>query len=201
MTDVKYNPDVIMTPDMYQVHAARTLVAQWPDLSEADAMLVWVALGLVGEVNELLSEVYKIGVGLTMPSHVILRNELGDCFWYAAGICSNRGWEFVDVVSARVSSSKAAIDLAIEAAIAAGEVAEIVKKGVLHGHGMTFEIHENLLGALTVCVDRLINLCTHYRATLPDVLSGNIAKLLKRYPKRFNASDSVARVDKGADNE
>ena len=74
----------------------------------------------------------------------------------------------------------------------AGEVCELVKKGIFHQHGLDREKIFKELGDLCWY---LASLCTNLDIELGDVMAGNIAKLLTRYPNGFSSADSMARRD------
>lgn len=74
----------------------------------------------------------------------------------------------------------------------AGEVAGLVKKGVLHRHGLSVDAMKKELG--DVCW-YLAAICTVLGIDLSEVMEGNIEKLKLRYPNGFSSADSIARVD------
>lgn len=74
----------------------------------------------------------------------------------------------------------------------AGEVAEMVKKGILHQHGLFYEKMAKELGD---CLWYIAALCTKMDLDMGDVMAANIEKLKVRYPDGFSSGDSIARVD------
>lgn len=75
----------------------------------------------------------------------------------------------------------------------AGEVADHIKKGIFHQHGIDFpklrkEIGDTLWYAAA--------LCTTLGLDLSEIMQENIDKLKVRYPDGFNSEDSIRRVDK-----
>lgn len=74
----------------------------------------------------------------------------------------------------------------------AGEVCEMVKKGIFHQHGVDREKMHKELGDVLWYVAAL---CTNFDFDMGDVMAANIEKLKKRYPGGYNPSDSMARVD------
>lgn len=74
----------------------------------------------------------------------------------------------------------------------AGEIADLVKKGIFHQHGLVTAKVQEELGDLMWYVAAL---CTKLGISLDDVLSQNIAKLQKRYPDGYSSAASKARVD------
>lgn len=73
----------------YQELAARTLIDRPGfDISDNEMMIIWNAIGLVGEAGEV-AELAKKGI---FHQHDIdkveLSKELGDCLWYIAALCT-----------------------------------------------------------------------------------------------------------------
>jgi len=97
-----------MTPQNYQVEAARTLIPE-PDhaISGHDMMLVWCATGLIGEAGEVADYIKK-GVfhqhGISSEKIV---DELGDVLWYLTSLCTLAGIELSDVMEHNVRKLKA----------------------------------------------------------------------------------------------
>jgi NTP pyrophosphatase (non-canonical NTP hydrolase) len=75
----------------------------------------------------------------------------------------------------------------------AGEVAELVKKGVFHRHGIDRDKLAKELGDVLWYV---AGLCTRAGLTLEEVMALNIEKLKARYPEGFSSDGSINRVDK-----
>jgi len=73
-----------------------------------------------------------------------------------------------------------------------GEVAELLKKGIFHQHGVDPEKLKKELG--DVCW-YLAGLCTVYGFDLGEIMRMNIDKLLTRYPNGYNPDDSKKRID------
>jgi len=74
----------------------------------------------------------------------------------------------------------------------AGEVAELVKKGVFHRHGIDREKMVKELGDVMWYVAAL---CTKLDMDLGVIMEVNIRKLEERYPSGFSSQDSKRRVD------
>ena len=74
----------------------------------------------------------------------------------------------------------------------AGEVAELVKKGIFHQHGLDLIKLEKELGDVLWYVAAL---CTTCGLDMGVVMEENIDKLLTRYPNGYNPSDSQLRLD------
>ena len=74
----------------------------------------------------------------------------------------------------------------------AGEVAELVKKGIFHQHGIDREKMVKELGDVMWYVAAL---CTKLDMDLGVIMEVNIRKLEKRYPDGYSSTDSQRRVD------
>lgn len=74
----------------------------------------------------------------------------------------------------------------------AGEVAELVKKGIFHQHGLDMEKLKDELGDLLWYV---AGLCSTLGISMGEVMEANIEKLKNRYPHGYNPEDSKKRVD------
>jgi NTP pyrophosphatase (non-canonical NTP hydrolase) len=74
----------------------------------------------------------------------------------------------------------------------AGEVLDLVKKGVCHRHGLDREKLKKELGDVLWYVSAL---CSKLGFTLEEVMQANIDKLRQRYPEGYTAAASQARAD------
>lgn len=74
----------------------------------------------------------------------------------------------------------------------AGEVADTVKKGILHQHGLDRDKMRKELGDVLWYVAAL---CTKLDMDMGEVMAANIDKLRARYPDGYRPVDSIARVD------
>lgn len=74
----------------------------------------------------------------------------------------------------------------------AGEVAELVKKGIFHQHGLDVEKMAREIGDVCWYVAAL---CTTLDLDLGAIMADNIAKLEARYPNGYSSEDSRKRVD------
>lgn len=74
----------------------------------------------------------------------------------------------------------------------AGEVAELVKKGIFHRHGLDTD---NLVKELGDCLWYIAALCTSTGLDLGEVMQRNIDKLNERYPNGWRAEDSQNRKE------
>ncbi len=74
----------------------------------------------------------------------------------------------------------------------AGEVADHIKKGVFHRHGID---KDKLVKELGDNLWYIAALCTKLGVTLENVMQLNIDKLRKRYPDGYSSLASLERVD------
>jgi NTP pyrophosphatase (non-canonical NTP hydrolase) len=73
-----------------------------------------------------------------------------------------------------------------------GEVTDILKKHLFHGHILSEEHLKEELGDVMFYI---VNLATLYDIDMSEVLQNNVDKLLKRYPNGFNSEDSINREE------
>lgn len=105
-----------------------------------------------------------------------------DQYQHAAKRTLNVDWTFDRQVA------NAALGLAGEA----GEVADLLKKVLYHGHDLDRSKLADELGDVLWYLAAVASLHGLY---LDDIAERNIAKLLVRFPNGFTQEDSVARVD------
>jgi NTP pyrophosphatase (non-canonical NTP hydrolase) len=74
----------------------------------------------------------------------------------------------------------------------AGEVADHIKKGVFHQHGIDLEKLKKEIGDTLWYTAAL---CTMLDLNMSEIMQANIEKLWVRYPKGYNPADSKSRVD------
>ena len=74
----------------------------------------------------------------------------------------------------------------------AGEVAELIKKGVFHQHGVD---RQKLAKELGDVLWYAAALCTKAGLDMGEVMQVNIDKLRERYPNGYSSEDSKRRVD------
>lgn len=73
-----------------------------------------------------------------------------------------------------------------------GEVSDLLKKFIHHGHSTS---KETLMKEMGDVMHYLTGLATLYDIDIREVLDMNIEKLVKRYPNGFNKEDSIKRID------
>lgn len=74
----------------------------------------------------------------------------------------------------------------------AGEVVDLLKKVLFHGHELD---KEKVIGELGDTLHYLSGLCTILNIDLEGVASYNVAKLKRRYPNGFSQAASIHRAD------
>ena len=74
----------------------------------------------------------------------------------------------------------------------AGEVADHIKKGVFHQHGIDLEKLKKEIGDT---LWYLAALCTTLDLDMSSIMQANIEKLKVRYPNGYSSADSQRRVD------
>lgn len=74
----------------------------------------------------------------------------------------------------------------------AGEVADMIKKYMFHGHSLN---HGELVKELGDCAWYLALLCTALGISLEEVMIANIEKLKRRYPEGFSSEASINRTE------
>lgn len=72
----------------------------------------------------------------------------------------------------------------------AGEVADLIKKGVFHGHELDREELKKELGDVMWYVANVARLAGF---SLSEIAASNVMKLQKRYPEGFSEQDSINR--------
>ena len=73
-----------------------------------------------------------------------------------------------------------------------GELNDMVKKWVFHGHELDEREVRKELG--DVCW-YIALMCESFGYDLGEIMQGNVNKLMKRYPQGFSESDSINRVE------
>jgi NTP pyrophosphatase (non-canonical NTP hydrolase) len=74
----------------------------------------------------------------------------------------------------------------------AGEVADLIKKAVFHGHKIEKEKIKKELGDVLWYTGQVARLAG---ITLEEVATANIEKLMKRYPEGFSSEASINRAE------
>ena len=161
-----------ITFEEYQKLAQRTA-----STTTARDKLINGALGLCGEITEYSME------RLYIDRRV---DEAGDIMWYIAEISAGLGVTIADVAAIDGNTSYRGMH------DEAGLIADAVKKCAFQGHSADDNKTSIIYG-----MNRIMGIIARYVVdfgfTMDDVLSGNVEKLLRRYPDGFDAKRSVHR--------
>lgn len=195
-----------ITASEYQRLSTRTLLDEPGfEIPPKQIMIVWNVLGLIGEVGEILEIVSRSDV---LKIKAKFDEEVGDALWYAAAICTKLSLDFKEILPrphqlyyTEPTITPAACSALLSIAISV--LAEYIKKGIFHRHGIDPD-------RILILLQRvMLLLFVLYRVTYPtdqfslsDLFQGNLNKLNVRYHtnKGFTPEDSVARVDVQRDN-
>lgn len=77
----------------------------------------------------------------------------------------------------------------------AGELSDLIKKNVAHGHPITKDDRDKLVKELGDVFWYLSQIAREYGILLSEVAKTNILKLRARYPHGFSIGDSIVRKD------
>ena len=140
-------------------------------LTPAKADLLHMAVGVIGEVAELLAS--------TSEGNTI--EEIGDCFFYMEHIYQLTG------------AQRRIIECSTHKFIIAGDVLDVVKKHVIYGKMLDVDLLGLLLGKLN---HKLAVSIAAVGSSREEVLASNMAKLTVRYGKRYSDRAAQDRADK-----
>lgn len=76
-----------------------------------------------------------------------------------------------------------------------GEVIDLLKKVIHHGHSWNYETLVKVKGELGDVMHYVAGICTLLNLLLENVCEENIEKLEKRYPEGFSEERSINRED------
>ena len=161
--------------------------------------LVYPALGLCGEVGELIDvisiEHEHCNNGAELHN---IKKEIGDCCWYCANMAEDmdtRLSEVMDRENFQEYTGPWDVDQVIsQLAICTGIVAENVKKAIRDNDGVvSYDRGKNILTALRFLVIWLGRLCSNYDTTLEECAQLNLDKLRSRAERGVIKGDGDAR--------
>lgn len=168
----------------YQKDAAKTINTHL----SYDKRLMEMGLGLCGEAAELKKILNSNMTKEEFREEMV--NEGGDISWYAAALCTLHKREFSEVVPDEIQPYPLSI-AADKVVIAAGDIADAIKKAVAQGHKLDLD---SIYSHLTDLVSNLAVLLSFFGIDYEEVLAYNNLKLQKRYPNgKFETSRSVNR--------
>jgi NTP pyrophosphatase (non-canonical NTP hydrolase) len=91
--------------------------------------------------------------------------------------------------------NQALVNYALGLAGETGEVVDLIKKYVYHGHPMTLELKHKIMLEIGDDFHYLVGLCTLFDIDPQLAMDMNINKLKKRYPEGFSTKRSINRND------
>ena len=145
--------------------------AIYPDAntgSGAEAM--YLALGLVGEIGELITADHH-----ALENDLQIKQELGDIYWYVVRLAESIGWNFSEPMEMSVETSgNKLVDWS-------AKLANKVKK--LYRDGNSEVLRSEIKEILSDMLDMLDDWCDTYNFVLKDVLLENCQKLESRKTK------------------
>lgn len=170
----------------------------YQELSERTAtkhsfQLANYGLGVAGEAAEIMSIALKgISTFADVDTFVKeLKKELGDVLWYTSQIARIAGLSLEELKiksELNISFRKRVMKLNTKA----GEMADLIKKAVFHGHAIEKEVIKEILGAVlswVVSIGKFVDL------EILDIAAANVEKLMKRYPDGFSEERSINREE------
>jgi len=163
----------------YQYQAVRTAI--YPHTHK----LIYPALGLCGEVGELIGYVSaEQGLQLALVLDNI-KKEIGDVLWYAANVAEDMDVLLCEVMEEedfpKYTGPWDADEVIGELPIHAGVVAENVKKTIRDSNGALSAVRrDNIVLALRWVLRWVARLCSNYNITLEECAQLNLDKLRSR---------------------
>jgi hypothetical protein len=184
----------------YQVLASRTL----PRILDSNPIdLAHMALGMTSELSEIADAHNKIHQSKNEGSnadYINLSEEYADVAWYLAGWCTIRGYEMhrlslgykpvFDDADSEDYYTFASLDWCV------CEISDLAKKYLAYGKEIPQDKEMKLLSSLFYCIyNDFEDNITLYESelTLGKALANNIAKLLVRYPDKFDKDKAITR--------
>lgn len=157
---------------------------------EFENMLGNYSMGLIGEITEALAIVNS--VSFTESETEQLKKELGDISHYAVGLAAIAHIELPEHIEIDFENyDDIPVCETMERLICeAGLIIEHAKKMIYHRHA--FDARE--LDVVEI-LKYVKTIAKAHGFKYSDVLQTNIDKLKKRYPEKFSAANSIARVD------
>jgi NTP pyrophosphatase (non-canonical NTP hydrolase) len=158
-----------------------------------DYELANYGLGLAGEASEITSIALK-GISTFEDVEVFkkeLKKELGDVLWYTSQIARIAGLS-LEELKIKVTLNNSFRNRVMRLNNKSGEMADLIKKHVFHGHSIEKELIKEILGAVlswVVSIGKFIEL------EILDIATANIEKLMRRYPAGFSVERSINREE------
>ena len=150
----------------------------WAKKAIGEKRLMAAAMGLAGEVSELLS--YKANI----------EKETGDVFWYCAELGSCLGIELGTLENITYTPDYTETDDKIALCIKSGLLVDYLKKVTGHSHTLCMSTFNTMF---KMVIDRLISFVLSCGFSVGDLLEKNIQKLRDRYGDKFSSAASINR--------
>ena len=182
----------ITHPEMVR-KLAKTGTQHLAGLTASSAHNLHMAVGISGEVAELIE------VLATPAENNDLLEEFGDVEFYMSGLRAGTGCKYTEPLPHNVGGKVRGIDtLSRDAAVAAGNVLDVVKKEAIYEKPLDFHECQIQMAILDQALGELYQWRGIRRET---ALVANMEKLAKRYGDDFEYSNEAAqqRADKPAD--
>ena len=172
-----------LTIEQYQRDSVRTAPfnAAPENFIEFQNILGNYAMGCVGEFMEYRETLDKCTIPVSNEEINEIFREVGDVMHYAVNLLT--------VLEHDVQTEKIGVHDNVNLDKHLGDILEITKKHIYHGHDLNKE----------ALINAIYGVISYIKAAYPSnfglILQMNIDKLKKRYPEKFTTADSIARVD------
>lgn len=147
------------------------------DLTAEQAHLLHMAVGVVGEVIELLE-------GVAKQNEENVKEELGDIVFYLVGFYSHFAAEPTPEPESFVGNNLLSL---------AGELLDTVKKHTIYQKPLD---EAKVLKLLNLCWMCAVEMTIQLDTSLIELMQDNMDKLTKRYPTGYSDAAAQARADK-----
>lgn len=155
-----------------------------------DYELANYGLGAAGEAGEVAALVLRKNKDLKVFSNDF-KKELGDVLWYVSQIARIAGLS-LEELRMKNSYDSSVKKIGLRLSTSCGEVADLIKKHVFHGHNIEKEVIKEVLSdvlSYIFTIGKLLDL------EILDIAAANIEKLMARYPKGFSKERSINREE------
>lgn len=165
------------------------------DMTEENAHLLHMAVGISGEVAELAQPIYEhVRLHKVFDTENFIE-EMGDIEFYLEGLCQGLNVSLPDVTTVTPSTlTPNPFDTTMHLSIVAGEILDLVKKAAIYTKSLDRATLKVKIGTFNHSLNRL---CMMYGVSRHECIEANIKKLGDRY-KGFEYSNEAAqkRADK-----
>lgn len=156
------------------------------------------ALGLAGEVGEVVDLLKKAwGHGHPLDSEK-LKKELGDSIWYVVALALQFDIGIERITPRRLIDDIGSAQRGQRPLLIVELVSRVVHKAGgfwYHDAGLDMRFPERFARELRNVFDQLEQLGLEHGLSLAEILQANVDKLRLRYPEGFSTAASIARVD------